>query len=297
MAAIGFGLLAAFLWGIGTVVGARLVRVAGAWGALGATMPIGLALIVPFLLFVDRPSASAAAWAFAVGAGIGYVGGMACWMLAVRSGKVSVVSPIVSTDGAMAAIFAVALFGESLAPGVAAALAIVVAGIVVVAIRPETGGQHGQFTGRELTLALASAAFFGFSFVAGGEAQDALGVVWTLFVSRLISTIARPPVPGRARGLPDPARRNPLRDRDGDARPHRLRRLPCRRRVERGDRLGARVPVRGRLGHRRLPRLRRAPHPFADDRRRDHARGHRRARLPPGVAKDTDHVRRSTGVP
>ncbi len=188
MAAIGFGLLAAFLWGIGTVVGARLVRAAGAWGALGATMPIGLALIAPFLLFVDRPSASGAAWAFAVGAGIGYVGGMACWMLAVRRGKVSVVSPIVSTDGAMAAIFAVALFGESLAPGVAAALAVVVAGIVVVAIRPETGGRHGQFTGRELTLALASAAFFGFSFVAGGEAQDGLGVVWTLFVSRLIST-------------------------------------------------------------------------------------------------------------
>jgi transporter family protein len=193
MSAIGFGLLAAVLWGVSAVVGTRLVRVVGAWSALATTMPIGLALVAPFLLAADRPSVPATAWIYAASVGLCYVAAMTCWLLAVRSGKVGLVTPIVSADGATAAVIAVAAYGEALRAGVAGALGIVVAGVVLVGIRRDAG-PHGHFTGRELGLALAAAGFFGFAFVAGGQAEDDLGVAWTLVTSRLTAVVLIAPI-------------------------------------------------------------------------------------------------------
>ena len=81
--------------------------------------------------------------------------------------------------------------GEVLHTGVAVALGVIVAGIVVTGI-PRGAAGHGQFTGRELMLALSAAGAFGVSFVAGGEAE-ALGIVWTLAASRIAAVIVMLP--------------------------------------------------------------------------------------------------------
>ncbi len=192
MTAIWFGLLAALAWGVSTVAGTKLVRSVGTVSALAVSMVIGLALVAPFAAAAGSPSASAAAWAWGASAGLGYVSAMGCWLLAVRHGKVSLVTPIVSADGATAALIAVVAFGETLARGVGAALGLIVLGVVVAGIRPDTG-THGRFTGRELTLAVGAALLFGCTFVAGAEAQEQLGVAWTLAASRATAVAAIAP--------------------------------------------------------------------------------------------------------
>jgi len=193
MWAIAFGLLAALSWGTSAIVGTRLVRLAGTWTSIAATMLLGLALVTPFAVANDLPDVPFRSWAWAIVSGFCYVTASTCWLLAVRSGKVSIVTSIVSTDGAMAALIAVAAFDETLRVGVAAALAVIVAGVVTTSIR-RGHDEGGRFTGRELGFSLASAGIFGFAFVASAEAGEGLGVVWTLTASRVTAVALLVPV-------------------------------------------------------------------------------------------------------
>ena len=200
MTAIAFGLLAALLWGTSAVFGTRLVRLVGTWTSIAATMLIALALVAPAALAVDIPHASVRNWAYGAASGFCYVAASTFWLLAVRTGKVSVVTPIVSTDGAMAAVIAVAAFGETLGVGVAIALTVIVAGIVAASIRRDLD-EGSRFTGRELGFSLASAGLFGFAFVASAQAEDGLGVVWTLATTRITAVTLLVPVAVALGGL------------------------------------------------------------------------------------------------
>ena len=193
MSAIVFGLLAALSWGASAVVGTRLVRLVGTWTSIAATMLIGLAVVSPFAAAADFPEAPLRNWVYAIVSGLCYVSASTCWLLAVRYGKVSVVTPIVSTDGATAALIVVAAYGETLRAGVAVALAVIVAGVVTASIRRDLD-EGTRFTGRELGLSLASAGIFGFAFVASAQAQEGLGVVWTLAASRITAVALLVPV-------------------------------------------------------------------------------------------------------
>ena len=192
MPGIAFGLLAALSWGSGALVATHQVRAIGTRRSLAWVAVIGLALVAPGAAFVPFPSAGAASFGYAALSGIAYIAGWMCWSLAVRRGNVSLVTPVVSTDGAIAAVISVLAFGEALQGNVAVALGIVAAGVVITGIRREVAG-HGRFTGKELALALAGAFIFGVSFVAGGEAES-LGIVWTLLVSRLAAVALMLPV-------------------------------------------------------------------------------------------------------
>ena len=143
-----FGLLAAFSWGSGAVVATRQVRIVGTRRSLGWVALLGLLFVCPALLFVPFPSAEASSWAFGALSGLAYIAGWTFWSLAIRSGNISLVTPIVSTDGAIAAVIAVVALGEVLHTGVAVALGVIVAGIVITGI-PRGAGGHGQFTGRQ----------------------------------------------------------------------------------------------------------------------------------------------------
>lgn len=209
MTAISFGLLAALLWGTSAIVGTRLVRLAGTWTSIATTMLIGLVLVAPFALASDLPHPPLRSWAWAISSGFCYVTASTCWLLAVRTGKVSLVTPIVSTDGAMAALIAVAAFDETLRVGIAAALAVIVAGVVTASIRRDLD-EGGRFTGRELGFSLASAAIFGFAFVASAQAEKGLGVVWTLTASRITAVALLVPVALVLGGLRLPRRAIPF---------------------------------------------------------------------------------------
>jgi len=113
--AIAGGLGAAGFWAIGTLCSSRASRLIGAGSALAWLMVIGLALIAPFLLMAGRPEdLGDASFVWLASAGVANLAGLACVFSAFRLGKVSVIAPIVSAEGAFAAVIAV-IAGENLA--------------------------------------------------------------------------------------------------------------------------------------------------------------------------------------
>jgi drug/metabolite transporter (DMT)-like permease len=186
--AVVFGLLCALSWGSSSIFGARASR---AYGALATTFWVqvaGLALIVPFALQAGVPDAPGDDWLLAALAGIAYLGGSACWTFAVRLGAVGIVTMLVATDGAIAATTS-ALLGEEVGLPVAAALAIVVAG-VLLATRP---GEHARVTRTAVLLGLLGAVSFATVFVAGGRATG-MELPWVLLVTRSVATVLLLPI-------------------------------------------------------------------------------------------------------
>src|SRR5918994_4949892 len=103
-------------------------------------MLIGLAITGPLALargIPDGLDGEAAAW-MAV-AGVGNVVGLLLAYSALRVGKVSVVAPLVSTQGAIAAVIAI-VAGETVGGGVALLLVVIAVGIFVAGIAPAEGG-------------------------------------------------------------------------------------------------------------------------------------------------------------
>lgn len=197
------GLTAALCWGLSTVVASRSTRILGSQQALAYVMLLGLVALLVAAPVAGLPTqAGPRSYAWAVLAGAGSTAGLSMMYRALRLGKVGVVAPIASTEGALAALFAVAL-GERLTTGVVVCLLVVAFGVVVVTMRGSTADIHL----RPSLYAFIAACFFGVNLVASAHAGDALGVVWTILIARIVgfAGICAPlllrgalPLPGRA---------------------------------------------------------------------------------------------------
>ena len=197
------GLGAALAWGLSTVVASRSTRILGSQQVLAYVMLLGLAALAVLAPLSGFPhGAGTHPWAWAVLAGAGSAAGLSMMYRALRLGKVGVVAPIASTEGAIAAVISIAL-GETLTAGVAVCLLVIAAGVVLVTLRGHAEDVHL----RPSLYALAAAGLFGVNLVASAHAGDALGALWTILVARIVgvSLIALPLVlrgalrlPGRA---------------------------------------------------------------------------------------------------
>jgi drug/metabolite transporter (DMT)-like permease len=177
------GLIAALAWGSSTVVASRSTRMIGSQQALAYVLICGTVLTVPLALAVDGiPSgADSRAWAWAVLGGFASVGGLSMMYRALRIGKVGVVSPVASTEGALAAVFAIAL-GENVTVAIGVALLVVAVGVVVVTFHASLADLHL----RPVLYALCAASMFGVGLVASARAGDGLGAFWTILVARIV---------------------------------------------------------------------------------------------------------------
>jgi drug/metabolite transporter (DMT)-like permease len=106
----------------------------------------------------------------------------------LKIGKISIVTPITSTEGAIAAVFAV-LMGERLG-GATAVLLIVIAVGVLAASSGETAGASGAHPARATALAVTAAFMFGASLFATGRVSQDLPLAWALLPPRLVGVIA-----------------------------------------------------------------------------------------------------------
>jgi drug/metabolite transporter (DMT)-like permease len=195
--AIVWGLAAALLWGISALVMTRPARLLGARTTLAWTMGFGALVSTPLAFAVSGvPHASSSDWMWALLAGLGFVVGTGCWLLGVRLGDVSIVTPIVATDGALAAVIAIAT-GETLSGVVLASLGVVAAGVVLVSLqRP---GVHRSTPPLAIALALGAAACFALVFTASGR-TGALGALWSVAVTRIVgAAVSLPPEVARRR--------------------------------------------------------------------------------------------------
>jgi drug/metabolite transporter (DMT)-like permease len=186
MQAIAGGLGAALVFATVTLCNSRSSRMIGAGPLLAWVMLIGLAITGPGVLIEGVPDGlDGASTAWLAIAGVGNVVGLLLAYAALRTGKVGIVAPLVSTQGAIAAVIAV-VAGESLAPGAGIALAAIACGVFLAGVAGEEEDAGERHTARATLYALGAAVAIGWSLYATARASIELPVVWALLPSRLI---------------------------------------------------------------------------------------------------------------
>ncbi|HET7572221.1 MAG TPA: DMT family transporter [Gaiellaceae bacterium] len=203
MIAVLGGLGAAVCWATGTISAARASRMAGAWPVLGWVMLVGLLVAAPLAAAAGPHTLTAGEVGWMALSGAGNVGGLLLVYEAMRLGKVSVTAPITSTEGAIAAVLAVAT-GESLGISSSLLLAIIAVGVVLASL---SGGASGAHPVSATFLAGGAALLFGTSLFATGRVSQSLPLAWALLSPRLVGVAAvtipllvrrRLRIPGRA---------------------------------------------------------------------------------------------------
>jgi len=182
------GLGAALVFATVTLCNSRSSRMIGPAQLLAWVMLIGLAITAPLAFgrgIPDGLNAESGIW-MAV-AGVGNVAGLLFAYSALRIGKVGIVAPLVSTQGAIAALIAI-IAGEQVGADVAVLLAVIAIGISLAAIAPpeEAAGEATREGRRAVGYGVAAAVAIGWSLYAIGRVSVALPVVWALLPSRVI---------------------------------------------------------------------------------------------------------------
>jgi drug/metabolite transporter (DMT)-like permease len=196
------GLGAAVAWATTTLCSARASRTIGALPTLAWVMLVGLVPAAAAVLLAGgaAPHGSSIGWLAL--SGFGNVAGLGLVYGAVRRGKVGVVAPIASTEGAVAAVVAV-VFGEHLSPGVATALGAAVVGVVLAA---SAGGVEGRTPATAIALACGAALTFGVSIYATGRISQELSIAWAMLPARAVGVVLVTLPLIAARRLPLPTR-------------------------------------------------------------------------------------------
>jgi drug/metabolite transporter (DMT)-like permease len=219
MTAILAGLGAAALWATATLCSSRSSRMLGSRVVLAWIMIVGVAVGFPIAVASPPPAAVApSTLALLFVSGICYVVGLQLTYAALRVGKVSIVAPIVSTEGAVAAMISVAL-GDPIGLIAGVMLVAIAAGVVLSSVeraRPEVAA--GDFdvladaidepvaglapasevgpqanppvdARRTAALAIVAAVVFGVGLVAAGRSALLVPVSWVALAARLIGIV------------------------------------------------------------------------------------------------------------
>jgi drug/metabolite transporter (DMT)-like permease len=194
MVAIVGGLGAALSWAIATLASSRSSRMIGPMSVLGWVMAVGwLAAIGPALLATPIPL-DAGQFAGLIVTGLSHNVGLLLAYGALSIGRVSIVAPIVATEGALAAVLSVA-FGEPLAASTGALLAVIAIGVVMAAAEqsadsPATATHDPAQNRRAVILAIAAALTFSVGLVLSGR-LGAAGVppAWVMLASRTVGAL------------------------------------------------------------------------------------------------------------
>jgi drug/metabolite transporter (DMT)-like permease len=186
MVAVLGGLGAALCWAVTTLTGARGSRLIGTPSTLAWVMLVGLLVVGPVALAEGKPEAldrTALIW-LAI-AGTGNIAGLLLTYSGLRIGKVGVVSPITSSEGAVAAVIAVAA-GERLGAWTAVALVVIAIGIALAARPSAEPDESGHDDPRAVVFGLAAALAFGASLYATGRASLELPIAWAVLPPRVV---------------------------------------------------------------------------------------------------------------
>lgn len=185
MLAIVGGLGAALAWTVTTLTAARASKLMDSWSMVATVMVVGLVVSVPTAVISGIPAGlngHSTIW-LAV-AGFGNVTGLLFAYSALRIGKVGLVAPITSTEGAVAALIAV-VAGEHLAPSEGIPLLAIAAGVALAAAAP--GKPEGRRVEIEAGLLAGCAAVsFGFGLYATARVGQDLGIAWAVLPPRVV---------------------------------------------------------------------------------------------------------------
>ena len=219
MTAILGGLAAAIMWATATLASSRSSRMIGSRVVLAWVMIVGAIVGLPLALITGIPTEiPPATLPLVLLAGLCYSGGLYVTYRALTIGKVSIVAPIVATEGAVGAMVAVAL-GDPLSLIAALLLAVIAGGVVLSAIEPARPdvpagdielaadaldgparddarariADHAALlvddaarTRKTVLLSVAGALIFGVGLVASGKAAALIPPIWVAVSARTI---------------------------------------------------------------------------------------------------------------
>jgi drug/metabolite transporter (DMT)-like permease len=159
----------------------------GAPAVLAWLMLVGFLLLAPFIVAEGVPQGvrDNVGW-LALAGGVNVLGLLAV-ISGLRRGKVGIVSAITSTEGAVAALIAVAA-GEPISVFTGVLLALIVAGVFLAALAPEA--DRAARAGRAALLAGIAAACFGVGLYASGRVSGDVSAVWASFPARIGGVVA-----------------------------------------------------------------------------------------------------------
>jgi drug/metabolite transporter (DMT)-like permease len=182
------GMGAALCFGASTLCSSRSSRMIGSSSVVGWMMLAGLVVMLPPLTAEGVPEqldGEAVGWLAL--SGFGNVAGLLVVYTALRIERVSIVAPINSTEGAVAALIAAAA-GEAIAKGTGLALAVIAMGVVLAGIVHDDRRQRPDPRG--VALALLAAVTFGVGLYSTGRAGQDLPVLWAVLPARLVGVVA-----------------------------------------------------------------------------------------------------------
>lgn len=192
--AIIFGLVTAVLWASTLLGSAGSARRIGSWSTLAWVMLVGLIAAVPLVLAAPPVTLANREYLLLTIAGVANAVGLLLVYTALQRGKIAVVGPIVSTEGAIGAVLAM-LAGDRVGGPVLGALALIAVGVVLAAIErpdqsagnPAGGGSVGALA--TALLALGGALLFGINLFATSRIAADLPLAWAVLPARVAGVV------------------------------------------------------------------------------------------------------------
>jgi drug/metabolite transporter (DMT)-like permease len=182
------GFVAAIAWAASTLCTSRASRMIPPASVVAWVALVGLVALAPFLLSQGVPAnLNAGDTAWLAGSGVGNVAGLLLAYRAFRDGAVVLLAPLISTEGAIAALIAI-LAGERVTPAGAAALVVIACGVALAALHAGGPHQAAADSGRGVALAGLAAVCFGVGLYATGRVSS-LPLAWVILPARLVGTV------------------------------------------------------------------------------------------------------------
>ncbi len=185
---VALALLCAGLWGAMELLFLQLAKAYGAIALIGWLAIGGLVLATPLALLSGAPPGGSRALALALAANLVNVAATTLYFVALERGRLSVISPVITTQAAVAVVLGVILFDEHLSTPAAIGVAGAAAGVALAA-----AGRSSIAGGGGTVLAMVSALLYGVYVIAlSATAQDA-GILWTILTYRFAVVVVMAP--------------------------------------------------------------------------------------------------------
>ena len=215
MIAVFGGLAAAVAWAGSSLCSSRSSRLTDPLSVVAGMMLIGLLICAPIMAIQGVPAGlHGEAWLWLVLSGGCNIAGLLLTYAAFRTGQVALITPLVSTEGAVAALIAVAA-GETLGAAAAGALTLATVGVCLASSRPSETAVPGParpapgvsrsvlpepayrdagrpgLTGhvKVVALALAAALLFGAGLYTTARAGALLPSDWVVSAPRVVASV------------------------------------------------------------------------------------------------------------
>jgi drug/metabolite transporter (DMT)-like permease len=188
-----FGLGSALSWGAGDFCGGLISRYTSVLAAILASQGVGFVAVLGVLIFSGElaPSSESIVWALL--SGVGGVGGLGCFYLALSRGTMGVVAPLTALIGAGVPVMLAIAGGELVSLARFAGIALALLAVVLISLpsspRDPAEKRALRVDLRELPLVVIAGLGFALFFIGVDRASAGGALWWPLTIVRLVGLV------------------------------------------------------------------------------------------------------------